>query len=216
MNEGEAFELASVYCFQLGSGDCFKVGRTKNSPADRKRGLATGSPEKLSLYREIRTEYASELEKYTHQLLDEKRAENGEFFYVTAHELDDAVNRAIAFVEEAQPLICEANSLRAMRALNATFVEPLNEMLDVYRELRKLHRDKYFVEQQIAFLESKIQVAIGDNSGMRDIASWKWTDRWTMDIERFRREQETLYDEYKRNSGSRRFSLERFNLARAA
>lgn len=61
--------LESVYCFQLGWGDCFKIGRTKNSPEDRKRGFSTGSPVKLNLYRAIETEYAPELETCIHQLL---------------------------------------------------------------------------------------------------------------------------------------------------
>lgn len=210
------FELENVYCLQLGCGNCFKVGRTKNSPADRRRGVATGSPEKLNLYKEIPTEYAPELERYIHQLLDEKRAENGEYFHVTEQELNDAVNRAVAFVEKAQPLVGEANRLRGQKLLSATLVEPSDEMFRIYRELRTLRREKYFIEQRIVFLESRIQVAIGDNWGMRDIASWKWMDRWTVDIKRFKKEQDALYQEYKRNSGSRRFCLETINLTRTA
>ncbi len=110
-----ASELEHVYCYQLGRGDCFKVGRTKNDPEERKRGFAAGSPVKLTLYRKIETEYPSSLEKYIHQLLDERRAENGEIFNVTAQELDDAVDRAVAFVEEFQPLLHEADNLRRNR-----------------------------------------------------------------------------------------------------
>ena len=51
-----AVEVESVYCFQLGDSDCFKVGRTKNSPEDRKRGFSTGSSERFKLYRTIKTE----------------------------------------------------------------------------------------------------------------------------------------------------------------
>jgi hypothetical protein len=147
------FELEKIYCFQMGSGNCFKIGRTKNSPEDRRRGIATGSPEKLNLYRELSTEYASQLEKYVHQLLDEKRAENGEYFRVTGQELDDAVNRAVAFVEKVQPLLGEANRLRGQKLLSTTLVEPSYEMPEIYRRLRTLRREKYFIEQQIVLLE---------------------------------------------------------------
>jgi hypothetical protein len=208
-----ASELKHVYCYQLGSGNCYKVGRTKNPPEKRKQALATGSPVKLNLYRDIKTENPSSLEKYIHQLLDPKRAENGEIFNVTAQELDDAVDQAVAFVEEFQPLLHEANKLRR-KPPNETMVDPSVEMLGIYRQLRALSREKYLLEQRIAFLESKIQVVIGDNCGMRGVASWKWADCWTMDIGRFRREQEALYQEYKRNSGSRKFRLERIDLAR--
>jgi len=215
--EGEVVTaLASkhVYCYQVGCGDCFKVGWTRNNPEERRRGFATGSPVNLNLYKEIETEYPSELETYIHQLLDEKRTENGEFFKVTAQELDGAIRCAVAFVEEFQPLFRQADKLRRNQP-NDTMVESSAEMLRTYRELRALRSQRYLIEQHIAFLESKIQVAIGDSSGMRGIASWKWMDRWTMDMARFRREQDALYQAYKRNSGSRRFRLEGIDLTRA-
>jgi hypothetical protein len=135
-------ELENVYCVQLGDSDCFKVGRTKNSPEDRKRGFSTGSSEKFTLYRTIKTEYARELEKYIHQLLDSKRAENGEFFHVTAKELDVAVEDALAFVEKAQPLIYQAEQFRREKPLNEVLVEPCKEMFQVYQRLRKVRRDR--------------------------------------------------------------------------
>lgn len=211
-----AVEVESVYCFQLGDSDCFKVGRTKNSPEDRKRGFSTGSSERFKLYRTIKTEYARELETYIHQLLDTRRAENGEFFHVSAQELDLAVEDARSFVEKAQPLIYQAERLRKEKPLNEVLVEPCNEMFQVYQRLRKVRRDRYLIEQEIAFLESTIQVGIGRNAAMREIASWKWTDHWTMDMDRFKKEQDALYQQYKRNSGYRRFSLERADLTKAA
>lgn len=153
---------------------------------------------------------------YPPTALDEKRAENGEVFHVTALELDDAVDRSVAFIEKSQPFVQEANRLRGQKLLGTTWVRPTTEMFQIYRELRKYRREKFFVEQRIALLESQIQVAIGDNWGMEGIASWAWTDRWTIETERFKKEQASLYEEYKRNSGSRRFCLERIDLTKAA
>jgi len=210
-----AGEMENVYCFQLGNSDCFKVGRTKNSPEDRRRAFSTGSSESLKLYRTVETEYASELEKYIHQLLDAKRAENGEFFHVTAQELDLAIEDARAFVEKVQPVIYQAEQLRKESRLNEVMVEPCDEIFQVYQRLRKVRRDRYLIEQEIAFLESTIQVAIGRNAAMRGVASWRWQDRYTIDTERFREEQNELYQRYKRSSGSRRFCLERIDLSKA-
>jgi hypothetical protein len=213
-------DLGNVYCFQVGDSDCFKVGRTKNSPEDRKRGFSIGSSEKFRLYRTIETEYAGRLEKYIHHLLDSRRAENGEFFHVTARELDRSVEDARAFVETALPLICQAEQLRREEPLNEVLVEPSQEMFQIYQRLRRVRRDRYLIEQEIDFLESLIQVAIGRNAGMREIASWKWTDHCTFDMDRFKQEEDALYQQlyqkYKRNSGYRRFSLERVDLTKAA
>jgi len=210
--------IGKIYCCQVGSGDCFKIGRTMNSPEDRKRGFATGSPVKLSLYKEVETEYASELERYIHVFLDEKRAENGEFFHVSSHELDEAITHAVAVIEESQPIVCQAASFRMQSQLSATYVEPPTGMFQIYSELRRLRRELFFLEQQKIFLESKIQIAIGDNCGMRNIASWKWRDRWIMDMDRFKEDAlyQQLFQQYKYNAGSRTFSLERTDLAKAA
>jgi Meiotically up-regulated gene 113 len=184
--------MEHVYCFQVGAGNCYKVGHTKNSPEERKRGLSTGLPEKLELYRDIETEGAPDLEAYIHHLLDEKRAANGEFFNVTSQELDEAVGQAVAFIAEFLPLRRKADELKQRKPLNDTPVEASPEMLETYRQLRRRRREKYLMEQQIHFLESKIQVAIGDAVGMQGIASWKWVSRPTLDTGRFKAEQEAL------------------------
>jgi hypothetical protein len=207
-------ELKHVYCYQVGSDNCYKIGRTKNPPDERMRGFATGSPVRFTLYRDIKTENSSGLEKYIHHLLDPKRAENGEFFNVDAQELDDAVDQAVTFMEEFQPLRREANKLRRHSRPNHTTVSPSEEMRQIYKLLRKLTRDRYFIEQRIELLASKIQVAIGDNDRMEGVASWKWRDRWTINTDRFKREQSALYEDYKRNSGGRIFQLERVDLTK--
>jgi hypothetical protein len=211
-----ARDLESVYCVRLGEGDRFKVGRTKNSPEDRMRGFSTGSSEKFELYRTIKTAYARELEMYVHQLLDSRRTENGEFFHVTAQELNLAVDDAQAFVDKAQPLIDQAEQLRREKPLNEKLVEPCEQMFQIYQRLRKVRRDRYLIEQEIAFLESTIQVAIGRNAAMREIASWRWTEQCRFDMDRFKKEQDSLYQQYQRISGYRRFSLERLDLTEAA
>jgi hypothetical protein len=104
--------MEHVYCYQVGADSRYKVGRSKNPPEKRKLGLSTGSPVKLHLYRDIETENSVDLETHIHRLLDEKRKENGEFFNVTAQELDDVIGRAVEFMNEFQPLYHQANTLR--------------------------------------------------------------------------------------------------------
>jgi len=199
-----------VYCYQVGT-DCYKIGRTKDAPEKRKRGFATGSPSKPEFYKSVETEYPSALEKYVHQLLDIRRAENGEFFRVTAAELDDALNEAIAFVDRCEPLRQEANRLRRGRP-NGTTVGASEEMIECVRQLREAKRESFLLERRIELLESRIQVRIGESCEMRGVASWRWRDQWRIDETKFKREQRDLWERYKRNSGSRRFLLEQIDL----
>jgi T5orf172 domain len=209
--------LKSVYCYQSGSGDCYKVGLTKDEPKKRKRGFSTGSPVKFKPepYRAVATEHASQLETYIHHLLDQKRTENGEFFNVTPKELDAAVDEAVAFVNESRPLVQGAKKL-CRKKPNATMLDPTDEMLDTYRELREAGRELFLLEKRIEFLQSKVQVAIGENCGITGVASWEWVQRWTMNVELFRKQQPKLYEKYKRDSGSRRFCLEQIDLTARA
>jgi hypothetical protein len=205
--------LKHVYCFhyQIGSDNYYKVGLTKNPPAMRISELATGSPVKPTICRDVETEDASRLEKYIHQLLDPKRAANGEFFHVSWEELNHAVDKAVAFINRCQPVLREANKLRRKKP-NDTVLEPTVSMLRIYRQLRDLSRKQFLMERRIEYLMGKVQVAIGENHGIKGIASWKWEDRWTMDVKRFQKEHETLYEQYKRDSGSRKFRLDRIDL----
>lgn len=200
-----------VYFYRFGSDDCFKIGHTKQEPDKRKRGFATGSPKKLTLYKTIPFEKHIALEKYIHKLLDEKRAERGEYFNVSEFELDNAIETAIRFLSETLASCDEAKKLQRAKPAD-TVVDATNEMREIYRRLRGLLSERYLMERQIEFLKSKVKLAIGNNSGMKDVAMWKWCDQQRFDIARFKREHEALYKQYEKNSGHRRFLLDGFDL----
>ena len=83
-----------------------------------------------------------------------------------------------------------------------------------YRQLRAAERELFLLERRIELLESKVQVEIGENRGMKGVATWEWGTRFTMDVPRFRKEHEALYEKYKRDSGGRRFCLDRVDLTK--
>lgn len=49
---------------------------------------------------------------------------------------------------------------------------------------------------------------------MKDVASWKWVDNWTINAELCKKEHAELYEQYKRDSGACKFLLERVDLAK--
>lgn len=210
--------LKHVYCFQLGSEDCYKIGRTKNPPEKRMREFSTGSPARFTLYRVERTEHPAALEKHIHGLLCARRAENGEFFYAPRHEVDAAFEDGIAFIAELQPLVAQVMRLKELKP-GETLAEATDDVRATYRKLKDARRQRLLLDQKIEFLESKIQVAIGANAGIDGIASWNWVDNWQLDVTAFREKEpdqyEALFERYKRNSGTRHFSLAKGDLTRA-
>jgi hypothetical protein len=198
--------MAYVYCFRVGSTNCFKVGRTINNPRERKKEVSIGSPRKLTLYRDVPTETPSKLEKYIHKLLEMKRAENGEFFNVTAFELDDAIEKALAFLDSALPLFDKAKGFRKTKP-NDRMLEPSKSDRTIYRQLRESQKELFFLEQKILLLQSQLQIAIGQNLGLKGIARWQWQEALRFNIRLFKEERPELYEKYKRISATRYFRL---------
>jgi exonuclease VII large subunit len=200
-----------VYCYQVGTDDCYKIGRTTTSPEKRRRGFSTGSPKKFTLYREIETEFPTHLEKHIHQLLDPRRAENGEFFNVSRQELDEAIQQAVTFVSESRPLVQQANRLKKKKPTEA-MRQPSEQVRELYRQLREATRQKFLADRRFEMLRTKMQVEIGEDLGITGIASWPWRECWTFDVKLFEKKHKKLYQRFLRNSGSRYFELERLDL----
>jgi len=131
--------------------------------------------------------------------------------------VDRAFDEAMAFVAECQPLVAAAEKLRGQKPAN-TVAEPTQVIKQVHRELSMVRRERLLLGQRIEFLESKIQVAIGQNRGMAGIASWDWVDNWQFDVTAFKDEEPEEYARlnkvYNRNCGTRRFILEKVALTK--
>lgn len=198
--------MESVYCFRVGSEDCFKVGRTKSNPKERKDDVSVGSPQKLTEYRAIETEHASKLEWYIHRALDMKRAENGEFFLVKPSELDDAINDGLAFLHKSLPLLKQVEEFKKTKP-NEQMREPSKGDRSLYRALRESRKELFLLEQKILILQSQLEVAIGKNLGLKGIASWKWQEAARFNLIVFKEEHPDLYEKYKKSSATRVFRL---------
>ena len=199
--------MGCVYCFRVGSQDIFKVGRTKNPPEQRLKSVSVGSPQKLTLHREIQTDDAPSLEKGIHWLLDPYRAPNGEFFNIPAQELDRAIDEAESFLAESSPVLQQAKKLQTRPPTNH-LLDPSESVQALHRELRHAEREAFLLEQKIATLRGRIQLEIGENLGIRGIASWKWREQWKLDQDALKRDEPQVYERFKRLAAARVFHLE--------
>lgn len=197
--------MGCVYCHQVGSSDCFKIGRTKNATSgQRLKSLSVGSSFRLHIYREIQTDYPTLLENLIHWILDAYRAENGEFFNVSMLQLDKAIEEAQAHLTKNLPTIQQAKKLQRVKT-KPQMLEATDMTRTLHRELTEKLRQFFFLEQQIEVLKAQLMVAIGDNAGIAGIASWKWEERLKFNQQLFKREEPELFEKYKRPSGTRYF-----------
>jgi hypothetical protein len=196
-----------VYCLRVGSEDCFKVGRTKDSVSRRKVQVAVGSSRNLTIYREIVTDYPNELENYIHKLLDLTRAENGEWFNISAEGLDAAFDEGESFIHMAMPQNARAEELQAAKP-DEQIVEPSDADSAVYQDLRRARREMFLLKKRVELLETQLKIAIGAHLGLRGIAKWFWRETPRFDNTRFREEQPEMYAEYTKFQATRVFDLE--------
>jgi len=199
--------MACVYCLRVGSLNRFKIGRTKGSAERRRKSVSVGSPDKLSIWREITTEHAPALETYLHHFLALNRTPNGEFFDVSEKDLETAIATAISAVSELKPIVNAAQRLRRKRP-SGELAPASPATLEMRDELRQAKREMFLLEQRIQLLEGKLQLEIGENTGIAGIAIWKWREKWDLDAKRLRRELPDIYEHYKRDASSRIFRLE--------
>jgi hypothetical protein len=134
------------------------------------------------------------LETYIHWLLHPNRAPNGEFFNVTEIDLDRAIDEAKAFISESAPILKECQKLQKKKPCDEV-LEASDEALSLHRDLSKATREANLLEQRIALLQGKLEIAIGDNLGIKGVASWKWREQWRLDQTLFQKEHPALFDQ---------------------
>jgi hypothetical protein len=195
-----------VYCFQVGSGNLFKIGRTAGDLNRRKASVSTGSPERLALVLEVEVEDACALEQYVHTLLDHKRTENGEFFRVTRGELDEAFRRAQGFYRDSHEDLRIARELESVKPTDE-LLEPTPEFAEALRKLRELRQKRDIVDYEIAAQEARLKRSIGGRMGIRGIAIWKWQQKLGVDAMRLRAESPEVYEKFKKVSEFRVFRI---------
>ena len=100
-----------------------------------------------------------------------------------------------------------ATKLQKTRPTNHT-VEPTEATRSLHRELRDALRQAFLLEQRIAVLQGHLQLEIGENLGIRGVASWKWREQWKLDQDALKREEPKVFDRFKRLSSTRVFRVE--------
>lgn len=109
-------------------------------------------------------------------------AENGEFFNVTADELDRAIAAAQSFLAERSLVLQEAAKLKKKPPTTHT-LEPSETVLSLYRELRDARREFYLLEDRMKCFRAGCNCRSARTSGYavsrlgRGASDGSWTRR---------------------------------------
>ncbi len=197
-----------VYVLRSGGGDRFKVGRTRGSVEARRKQLATGNPEPLTVFDAIETEEDALCETYLHHKLREKRVAGGghEFFELDADELANAIRDAREFLEEYVPRKREAERL-ATEESEERLLSPGGTEWELYRQLLETRAAEDYLAFERERVEVELKLAIGTAAGLEHIAAWKTQTRHATDCEALRLQEPEIYERFLRETRSRVFRV---------
>jgi len=90
----------------------------------------------------------------------------------------------------------------------------LEEILDIYKELRDAQRRYFKLGKQIELLESKMKIFVGTHGGIKGLATWKWKQNQGVNIPKFKKEQNELYEQYLVDRSRREFKTLKADLTK--
>ncbi len=187
--------MATVYFFKVGDKELFKIGKTTGDPEKRLKAVSTGSAYSLEIFKLIEHEQHSQLEIFLHKFFKEDRAENGEFFFIPLSKFDNRVENALQAFEKLQNELHQIEDFKNIKN-NDTVLDNTQEANEIYNDLINIILNIKDLKEDQEKLENKLRLIIGENEGIKDIATWKTQSREQFDKKRYEEEHPEEYLEY--------------------
>lgn len=202
--------MASVYVFQHGDEDLFKIGRTRGDVEKRRKDLSTGNPVELKIFDVIETEKDNVVEKYLHKKLyafHSKASDATEFFAVSTAILQECIQETREFMDEYLPLLDAAEELKKIEP-DDSIKKPDEHVLQVYEELCRVRERMSILKFEEEILENKIKSYIGGSNGIEGVATWVLRSSLRLDQAILKEKFPEAYDQCQIESKTRFFKLE--------
>lgn len=197
-------QTAYLYVLRHGDSNLFKIGRSVDL-ARRMKQLATGNPDRLTLFDCIVTEDAAAGETYLlHRLRSRRsrRSDATEFVEVAPDELETLIADTRAFLGAFIPMQREAERL-ASHPSDDRILLPNDAEWEWYRALLEVREGIDSLTLERRRLEAELKVAIGSAGALKGIATWASHSIARFDQESFRQAEPESYklfvvEEYRR------------------
>ncbi len=201
--------MPSVYIFQHGSNDLFKIGRTRGDVEKRRKALSTGNPVELRIFDVIETQHDNVVEKYLHQRLvlsHSKESDATEFFSISADKLKQCLQETRDFMTEYIPLLEQTEQLKETAPVE-NFKEADDNIKKIYSELLEIKQKINMLKFEEEVLENRIKQFIGNKSGIEGIASWSIRTASRLDQNSLKEKYPEIFEDCKVEVSNRTFKL---------
>ena len=203
-----AVQTAFLYVLRHGDSNLFKIGRTVDL-ARRLKQLATGNPDRLTLFTCIETEDAAAGETYLlHRLRSRRsrRSDATEFVEIEPDELETLIEDTRAFLEAFVPKQREVERLASYES-DGRVLLPGHGEWETYRALLNVREDLDSLTLKRRHLEAELKLAIGSAAELKGIATWASHSFTRFDKESLRLRQPETYDLFVVEDYRRQFRL---------
>jgi Meiotically up-regulated gene 113 len=190
-----ATQITIVYVLQSGNSNRFKIGRTRNLDR-RMKHLATGNPDRLTLFDSIETDDAAACETYLHHRLRSRRCKGSdatEFFELEPDELRAIIEDARAFLDDFIPKQREAERLGREESCDEIVI-PGDTEWSRYRSLLEVRQAQDMLDLDRRRLEAELKVATGPAEELQGIATWRSHDHKHFDRDSLQRDYPDFYE----------------------
>jgi hypothetical protein len=187
--------LSFVYFFKVGDKELFKIGKTKDNPEKRLKAVSTGSSYPLEIYKIIEHKDYSKLEVFLHRYFKDVRADNGEFFFIPLAKFDIKVNLALKEFEIFQEELKQIDSLKNIKN-NDTTLEATQQITKIYSQLVNINYEIKDLKEKQERLENKLKLAISENKGIKNIATWTTQKKEQFDKQKYEKDHPQEYKKY--------------------
>jgi hypothetical protein len=199
-----------VYILRQGTDNLFKIGRTGPSVETRRRQLATGNPNELSVFDIIEAliGHGPRLETSLLNALRPNRVRDGggrDFFRITPEELQPHIENTRALAQHIS--IREEATRLAQVESDGRLLEPTADDFAKREEVDKLLQQEAILRAQIEMIYDTLKVSIGTADGIKGVATWRSHEVSRLDQRAFRLDHEDLYHLYLTPSMQRPFKV---------
>ena len=200
--------MGYVYVRRSGDSNLFKIGKSIDVE-QRGRQLATGNPERLTLFDTIETGHASECETFLKERLRLKRSRRSaatEFYEVDVADLMTAIAATRDY--EREVLANKDEVERLSQAESDDRLLPVGEYeLELYEKLLEARHAEDNVRRERERLELRLKLVIGTAGGLDGLAIWKTEWAHQLDTAALKDAEPEIYARFVQEKPRRKFRL---------
>jgi hypothetical protein len=208
----------SVYLLRHGDSRVYKIGRTRDTPANRKRhGLATGNPEVLTVVQSWLCDARhGEFEGLLHNTFNNQRVydrESTEFFDFSHRDEASVVADIDQLHRQFMSVVLATTEVQDLAQADDTVLDTDDELTVLVTEHRRLQAEIKLRQFWCAAVDAKIKRRIGAHAGVRwgtsvkPSITWKTQSTTRLDQKGLKEAYPAIHAEFSKKADTRVFRV---------